>query len=216
LITSYLSNRYQRVVIKDKQSIQYFSDWKQIRLDVPQGSILGPLFFVLYINDLPAEINNIPKPTLFADYISLIVTTSDSKQLKEHFNIVVEKLMRWFEANSLTPNFSKTYCMYFTTIRRHTENSPIKYVHAQINSTQAMDFLGVSLDPTLSWQRHITKTIKKLNSACFASRSLKLLLTINNLKIIYFAYALSIIAYGIAFWGNATNSKNVFIIKKEL
>jgi hypothetical protein len=111
LITSYLSNRYQRVVIKDKQSIQYFSDWKRIGLGVPQGSILGPLFFLLYINDLPAEINNISKPILFADDISLIVTTSDSKQLKEHFNIAVEKLMRWFQANSLTLNFSKTYCI---------------------------------------------------------------------------------------------------------
>jgi hypothetical protein len=110
LITSYLSNRYQRVVIKDKRSIQYFSDWKQIELGVPQGSILGPLFFLSYINDLPAEINNISKPTLFADDISLIATTSNSKQLKEHFNIVVEKLMRWFQANSLTMNFSKTYC----------------------------------------------------------------------------------------------------------
>ena len=49
LLTSYLSDRYQRVVIKDKQAIQYFSKWKQIRLGVPQGSILGPLFFFYYI-----------------------------------------------------------------------------------------------------------------------------------------------------------------------
>jgi hypothetical protein len=58
--------------------------------------------------------------------------------------------------------------------------------------------------------------IKKLNSACFAIRSLKSLLTINDLKIIYFAYAHSVIAYGIAFWGNATNSKNVFITQKRI
>jgi hypothetical protein len=216
LLTSYLRNRYQKVVIKDKQAIQYFSDWKLIRLGVPQGSILGPLFFLLYINDLPAEINNISKPILFADDISLIVTTSDPKQLKECFNLVVEKLMRWFQANSLILNFNKTYCMHFTTIRRHIVNSPIKYIHSQINSTQAMDFLGVSLDLTLSWQGHITKTIKKLNSACFAIRSLKSLLSINDLKMIYFAYAHSIIAYGIAFWGNATNSKGVFIVQKRI
>jgi hypothetical protein len=104
--------------------------------------------------------------------------------------------------------------MYFTTIRRHIENSPITYRNAQINSTQGTDFLGVTLDSTLSWQGHISKTIKKLNSACFAIRSLKVLLIINDLKTIYFAYVHSIITYGIAFWRNATNSKNVFIIQK--
>jgi hypothetical protein len=72
------------------------------------------------------------------------------------------------------------------------------------------------LDPTLSWQGHISKTIKKLNSACFAIRSLKVFLTINDLKTIYFAYVHSIITYGFAFWGNATNSKNVFIIEKRI
>ncbi|PNF31336.1 hypothetical protein B7P43_G10907, partial [Cryptotermes secundus] len=216
LLTSYLSDRYQRVVIKDKQAIQYFSEWKQIRLGVPQGSILGPLFFLLYINDLPAAVNNMSKPILFADDISLIVSTSDPNQLKECFNLVVEKLMRWFQANSLTLNFNKTYCMYFTTIRKHIVNSPIKYLHSDINSTQVMDFLGVSLDPSLSWQGHISKTIKKLNSACFAIRSLKSLLSINDLKMIYFAYAHSIIVYGIAFWGNATNSKDVFIVQKRI
>jgi hypothetical protein len=185
VLTSYLNSRYQRVVIKDIQATQYFSDWKPVKLGVPQGSILWPLFFLLYINDLPAEINNISKPILFADDISLIVTTSNPKQLKERFNLVVEKLMRWFLANSFILNFNKTYYMHFTMVKRHIVNSPVQYLHSKISSTQAMDFLGVSLDPTLSWQGHITKTIKKLNSACFAIRSLKSLLSINDLKMIY-------------------------------
>jgi hypothetical protein len=79
-----------------------------------------------------------------------------------------------------------------------------------------MDFLRVTLDSTLSWQGHISKTIKKLNSACFPIRSLKVLLTINDLKTVYFAYVHTVIAYGIAFWGNATNSKNVLIIQKRI
>jgi hypothetical protein len=79
-----------------------------------------------------------------------------------------------------------------------------------------MDFLGVTLDSTLSWQGHISKMIKKLNSACFAIRSLKVLLTIDDLKTVYFAYVHSVITYGITFWGNATNSKNVLIIQKRM
>jgi hypothetical protein len=115
------------------------------------------------------------------------LATTNIKQLKDYYSTVVENIIRWFQVNSLILNFSKSYCMYFTTIRRHIENSPIKYRHAQINSTRGMDFLGVKLDLTLSWQGHISKTIKKLHSACFAIRSLKVLLTINDLKTVYFA-----------------------------
>jgi hypothetical protein len=94
LIASYLSNRYQRVVIKDKLSTKCFSDWEQIRLGVPQGLILGPLFFLLYVNDLPGVIKDILKPTLFADDINLILTTSDSMQFKENLNIAIGKIIR--------------------------------------------------------------------------------------------------------------------------
>jgi hypothetical protein len=86
--------------MKQKQSLQYFSDLKQVRLDVPQGSILGP-FFLLYINDLPAETEDISKPTLFADNISIMETTFDSRQLQEYFNTVTGKIMQWLQANSL-------------------------------------------------------------------------------------------------------------------
>jgi hypothetical protein len=74
----------------------------------------------------------------------------------------------------------------------------------------------VTLDSTLSWQGQITKVIAKLNSACFAIRALKLFLTIEDLRIVYFAYVHSIITYGLPFWGNAVNSKNVFIIQKRI
>jgi hypothetical protein len=115
VIASYLNDRYQRVMIKDKQSNNCFSNWEQIRLGVPQGSILGPIFFWLYINDLPAIIKDILKPTLFADDITIILTTFNCLQLKENLNIVFGKIIRWLQANSLTLNFNKTYYMYFNT-----------------------------------------------------------------------------------------------------
>jgi hypothetical protein len=97
-----------------------------------------------------------------------------------------------------------------------TDQSSLKYMNMQINSTHCTYFLGVSLNSTLPWQRHVNKVITKLNSAYFAIRSLKLFLTIENLRIVYFAYVHSIIMYGLPFWGNTVNSKNVFMVQKKI
>jgi hypothetical protein len=71
LIKSYLNNGYQRVVIR-KSVNKYYSDWQPVRYGVPQGSILGPLFFLLYNNDLPSVISDMSKPVLYADNTSII------------------------------------------------------------------------------------------------------------------------------------------------
>jgi hypothetical protein len=107
LIKAYLSDRYQRVLIKNKYSKNCFSDWENVKQGVPKGSILGPLFFLLYINDLAGIINDISKPTTFADDTNIIYTHYNLTDFKDEINIVIEKISKWFQTNSLILNFNK-------------------------------------------------------------------------------------------------------------
>jgi len=90
LIRSYLKDRHQRVVIRNKYSNTYYSRWNKVTRGVPQESVLGPLFFLTYINDLPGTINQISSPTLCADNTNIICIHHDlnlfNKTIEEIFS----------------------------------------------------------------------------------------------------------------------------------
>jgi len=199
LIKSYLNDRYQRVVIKNSYSKNCLSDWRKVRQRVPQGSILGPLFFLLYINDLPGIIRVSSKPTILADDTSIIFTHSNYVNFKNEIDIVIEKISKWFETNSLILNFNKTHYMQFMIKPNLTVDIHITYKADIINSTSFTNFLGLNLDSTLSWKSHIEKLSSKLNSACYLIRSLRSIISAKNLRTIYFSYAHSIMTYGVIF-----------------
>jgi hypothetical protein len=194
-----MSDRYQRVLIKNKYSKNCFSVWEKVKQRVPQGSILGQLFFILYINNLPGIINDISKPTIFADDTNIIFTHSNLTDFKDEINIFIEKISKCFEANSLILNFNKTNYIQFVAKPKLAVNIHISYKENLINNMYSTNFLGLTLDSTLSWKTHIDQLSSTLNSACYIIISLRSIISTKIFRTVYFSYVHSIIAYGIIF-----------------
>jgi hypothetical protein len=91
------------------------SYWQKVKQVVPQGSILGPLLFLLYINDLPYLINEISKPILNADDSSILCSNSDMVEHEKVLKTILNKINKWFMVNSLSLNFNKTNYMHFSS-----------------------------------------------------------------------------------------------------
>ena len=107
---SYLRNRYQRVITNN-----YSSTWKEVQHGVPQGSVLGPLLFLIYINDLSKSISDKSILILFADDTSFIVTNHDDSEFRHKVNEVFNKVNKCFHSNLLMLNYDKTYFLQFQT-----------------------------------------------------------------------------------------------------
>jgi len=103
LIKSSLHGRCQRTLV-DYDSKKYYSKWEIFTDRIPQGSILGPLLFLLYINDIPHVISDISNPILCADDTSLMITNSDKQMFEKNINTAFLQLNKWFNSNLLLLN----------------------------------------------------------------------------------------------------------------
>ena len=146
LIKSYLVDRSQRVLNKDNYFGTYFSEWNKVRRGVPQGSILGPLFFLFYINDLPETLKYPSLPTLFAADINIVCVQRSPEGLMDDNVNILTKVDRWFQKNLLTLNLNKTNLVHFVT--KTTVNIPdyIDLGQNQLFNSHIINFLGLTLD----------------------------------------------------------------------
>jgi hypothetical protein len=163
-------------------------------------SILRPLFFLLYINDLPKVSNRDNNVVLYADDASIVITDTNIRSYKITLNRTCGEVNTWFNANLLTLNFQKTQYMEFRARNCYKSPTLIEYDHRSITATTETKFLGLIID-NLSWKQHSEYIINKLASACFAIRNIRSWVTLDTLKSIYFAHVHFIMSYCITFWG---------------
>ena len=170
-LESYLSNRNQKCQIQGSVSSE-----KLIKCGVPQGSILGPLFFLLYINDLPQCLDK-TKPRLFADDTNLTVSGDSITDLETAVNSDLEKLRKWLIANKLSLNVAKTEFMLIGSKQmiKNISNLQlnVKIENESIKQVYESKTLGVTIDQHLSWKTNTENICKKITSGISALRRLK-------------------------------------------
>ncbi len=146
----YLTNRTQKVCINGT-----FSESCNVKFGVPQGSVLGPLLFLLYINDMPNS-SNILKIHLFADDTSIFFSHKNLKELESIVNNELSKVSDWLIANKLTLNVDKSNFLLISPSRKNTTNKiNLSINNEAIAQKDCIKYLGVLLDKNLSWKNHI-------------------------------------------------------------
>lgn len=198
LIGSYLQGRTQSVRVGGVESAK-----GSVTVGVPQGSVLGPLLFLIYINDLPI-MDAASKYTLFADDTTITNRHKDLEEAKARSAEAQERAEAWFSANMLFLNVDKTQSMIFST--------------RQIPETDLVisaKFLGVSLDYGLRWDIHTDQLSRKLSTNIFVLRNLSECVSRTVLRQAYFSLCHSLMAYAIVAWGHAAGAGRVFRLQRR-
>lgn len=212
LVSSYLSNRFQRVCVANAESSP-----APVNLGVPQGSILGPFLFLAYVNDLPFMIqaqSNV-EVIMYADDTSLLFKIKRQETNLQFVNSTLDNVNQWFSANNLALNPSKTKCIKFTVPNVRQVKNSIILADKELEFIDHTTFLGITIDAKLQWGPHIENLTSRLNSAVHAIREVRKLTDVATARLVYHAYFHSIMSYGILMWGAAADIENIFKLQKR-
>ena len=206
---SYLNNRKQFVSVGSSHS-----STKPITFGVPQGSILGPLLFIIYINDLP-QISELAKFIMYADDANIFIIGNSPDEVYNKLEILCSALIRWVDSNGLALNLRKTNYMIFSRQKSiNYRNVVISGVTIE-RKTEAR-FLGVILDEKLSWSQHIAAVKMKMSRYIGIMYKLKKHLPLKARIQIYHSFVQSHLNYCSLIWGFAAKAhiESLFVKQK--
>ena len=198
-LESYLCNRVQFVSYNGFKSTK-----NTITCGVPQGSILGPLLFLIYINDL-SKICQFTNPFLFADDTNLLHHSKDLVKLQKEINDDLHQISEWLQANRLSLNIKKTHYMIFSNKRLPIDMN-IKIDGNKIDSVEQTKFLGVIIDKQLNWKKHITHITGKVARGIGIIIKAKKYLPREAMLSLYYYFIYPYLTYCNLVWGTSCKS----------
>ena len=212
-IRDYLSNRKQYVVYQCSES-----PTSNITCGVPQGSILGPLLFLIYINDIVRS-SPLLSFTLFADDTNIFYSHKNFDTLVSTLNSEISKVSQWFSCNKLSLNITKTN---FIRFKPHSTqvidpNYNIRINGLPLTELKSTKFLGITIDSCLSWNDHIHNVHTSVSKGIGILYRLKDFLSQNSLTILYNAIVLPYLTYCNIVWGNCSSTKinSILLLQKR-
>ena len=203
-----MNNRKQFVLFEDTKS-----NMSKIHTGVPQGSILGPLLFLIYINDLPF-FNSSFKTIMYADDTTLYSNIEDfsSNNLENEINLKLQTLNSWFKYNKLSLNTNKTKMMIFRK-RKQIKSINVKISDNLLSETDHFNFLGIVFNNKLTWTNHTSLVEEKVSKIIFVIRRYQFIYPEYVLKMIYTSLIQSKLIYGLLLWGS--NVEKVIKVQKK-
>ena len=193
---SYLSNRQQFVTYNGVMSGE-----QRIKCGVPQGSILGPLLFLTYINDLSASCDH-SQPFLFADDTNLFISGKNICQLQQNMESDLMNIAEWLKANKLSLNIKKTHFMVFGNKNKTPTNMELHIGCQPIEKVEHTKFLGVILDHKITRKKHINYISSKIAKGIGIIKKVRKYLNSDTLISLYYSFIYPYLIYCNHVWGN--------------
>ena len=186
---SYWSGRQQFVTYNGVQS-----SMKVVKCGVPQGSILGPILFLMYINDL-ANICRNTLPFLFADDTNLFISGSNLHQIEEMLNQELQEISHWLKDIELSLNIKKTHYMLFTNKKSTKPCISVDIDGHSIDAIEYTRFLGIYIDNKLNWKKHIAYISGKVSSGIGIILKARKILNSDAMKTLYYSFIYPFFTY---------------------